>query len=83
MDIEDRLGQGAESALEVDERLEQLTPATDELVVPADNAKPDGVRLRSRADLDAMEWFPWNRIYGMVDHEPATERAKQGAARLR
>ena len=83
MDIEDRLGQGAESALEVYERLERLAPATDELVVPADDAKADSVRLRSRADLEAMEWFPWNQIYGMVDHEPATKRAKQGAPPLR
>ena len=82
MDIEERLCRDAESALEVYRRLERLAPTTDELVVPADNARPDSVRLRSRADLEMMEWFPWDQIYGMVDHEPATKKAKKAAAAL-
>ena len=83
LDIEDRLCQGAESALEVYRRLERLAPTTDELVVPAENARPDSVRLRSRADLEKMEWFPWDQIYGMVDYEPATKKARKAAAQRR
>ena len=82
MDIEERLCHGAESALEVYRRLERLTPTTDELVVQAENANPDSVRLRSRADLQMMPWLPWDEIYGMVDHVPATKKAKKAAAAL-
>ena len=82
MDIEERLCRDAESALEVYRRLERLTPTTDELVVQAENANPDSVRLRSRADLQMMPWLPWDEIYGMVDHVPATKKAKKAAAAL-
>ena len=65
------------------ESLERLTPATDELVVSADNAREGSVRLRSKEDLAAMPWFPWDQIYAMVDHELATAKAKKAAARPR
>ena len=51
-------------------------------MVPAEDARSGSVRLRSRADLEMMEWFPWDQIYGMVDHEPATKKAKKAAAAL-
>ena len=50
-------------------------------MVPAKHAEADSVRLRSRADLEAMPWFPWDQIYGMVGYEPASDRAKKMAAR--
>ena len=82
MDIEARLGRDAGTPMQVYDGLERLVPATDELVVPADKANWDSVRLRSRADLDAMQWFPWNQIYNMVGHEPATASAKRDGARV-
>ena len=51
-------------------------------MVPADNARPDSVRLRSRADLEMMEWFPWDQIYGMVDYEPATKKSQEGCCTI-
>ena len=69
--------------MEVYHRLERFAPATDELVVPAEDARPGSARLRSRADLEMMEWFPWDQIYGMVDYEPATKKARKAAARRR
>ena len=50
------------------------------MVVPPEDARPGSVRLRSRADLQMMAWLPWDEIYGMVDHVPATQKAKKAAA---
>ena len=83
MHVEENLCQGGESAMEVYRRLEKIVPTTDQLVVPADNAREGSVRLRSMEDLKAMPWFPWDQIYAMVDHEPATAKAKKAVARPR
>ena len=83
MDVEERLAKPTDSALDVYEKLQRLVPTTDELVVPAENANADSVRLRSRADLEKMPWFPWDQIYGRVGYEPASSKAKKAAARLR
>ena len=83
MHVEENLCQGGESAMEVYRRLEKIVPTTDQLVVPADNAREGSVRLRSKEDLAAMPWFPWDQIYAMVDHELATAKAKKAAARPR
>ena len=52
-------------------------------MVSADNAREGSVRLRSKEDLAEMPWFPWGQIYSMVDHEPATAKAKKAVARPR
>ena len=81
MDVEEHLCQGGESALEVFRRLEKIVPTTDEFVVPAMDAREGSVRLRSREVLAEMPWFLWDQIYGMVDHELATAKAKKATAR--
>ena len=80
MDVEANC-QGTESALEVFRRLEKIVPTKDELVVHAEHGREGSVCLRSREDLDAMPWLPWDQIYGMVGYEPASDRAKKLAAR--
>ena len=67
--------------MDVYHKLQRLAPTTDNLVVPPKHAEADSVRLRSRADLEAMPWFPGDQIYGMVGYEPANDRAKKMAAR--
>ena len=59
--------------MDVYHKLQRLAPTTDNLVVPAKHAEADNVRLRSRAVLEAMPWFPWDQIY--------SDRAKKMAAR--
>ena len=83
MDVEERIAGTTDSPMDVYRKLERLVPSVDDLVVPAENGLPDSVRLRSRADLDGMPWFPWDQIYGMVGYEPASATAKKMAARLR
>ena len=80
LDVEERLASSTDSPLDVYRKLQRLVPSTDDLVVPAEHAEADSVRLRSRADLDAMPWFPWDQIYGMAGYEPASDRAKKMAA---
>ena len=82
MDVEERIAGTTDSPMDVYRKLERLVPSVDNLVVPAENALPDSVRLRSRADLDGMPWFPWDQIYGMVGYEPASATAKKMAKRL-
>ena len=67
--------------MDVYHKLQRLVPTMDDLVVSAEDAETDSVRLRSKADLEAMPWFPWDHIYGMVGYEPASDRAKKMAAR--
>ena len=81
MGVEERLASSTDSPLVIYRKLQRLAPPTDYLVVPAEHAEADSVRLRSRADLEAMPWFPWDQIYGMVGYEPASDRAKKMAAR--
>ena len=81
MDVEARLASSNDSPLDVYRKLERLAPTTDNLVVPAEHAEAGSVRLRSKADLEAMPWFPWDHIYGMVGYEPSSDWAKQMAAR--
>ena len=69
--------------MDVYRKLQRLVPSTGDLVVPAEHAEADSVRLRSRADLEAMPWSPWDQIYGMVGSEPSTPWAKKMAARIR
>ena len=84
MDIEERIAGRTDSPMDLYHKLERLVPSVDELAVKAeDSKKPDSVRLRSKADLDKMPWFPWDQIYGMVGYEPATEKAKKSTARVR
>ena len=82
MGVEERLASSTDSPLDVYNKLERLVLSTDTLVVPAEHAEADSVRLRSRADLEAMPWFPWDQIYGMVGYESAHDRAKKTAARV-
>ena len=83
MDVEERIAGTTDTPMDVYRKLERLVPSVDDLVVPAENGVADSVRLRSKADLDAMPWFPWDQIYGMVGYEPASAMAKKMAARLR
>ena len=82
MDVEERLAPRTGSVLDVYHKLERLVPTKDDLVVAAAHAQADGVRLRSKADLEAMPCFPWDQIYGMVGYGPASAQAKNMAARL-
>ena len=52
-------------------------------MVPAEHAQDDSARLRSKKDLEAMPWFPWDQIYSMVGYEPSSDWAKKMAARIR
>ena len=81
LDAEEGLASSTDSPLDVYHKLQRLAPTTDDLVVPAEHAEADSARLRSRADLEAMPWFPGDQIYGMVGYEPASDRAKKMAAR--
>ena len=83
MDVDERLDDRTASAMDVYNQLQRLAPTTDNLVVPADGAAEDSVRLRSKEDLENMPWFPWGQIYGMVGYEPASDRAKKMASRPR
>ena len=55
----------------------------DDLVVKAEHGLDYSVRLRSKADLDNMPWFPWGQIYGMVDYAPKSTFAEKMAKRVR
>ena len=68
--------------MDVYNKLERLVPVTDELVVPAQFGPKGSVRLRSKADLDTLPWFPWDDIYSFVGHEPVSDKAKKSAKRL-
>ena len=81
MDVEANC-QGTESALEVFRRLEKIVPTKDNLVVRAEHGREGSVCLRSREDLDAMPWLPWDQIYGMVDHKLTTPKSRKAVARL-
>ena len=82
LDAEEGLASSIGSPLDVYHKLQSLIPPTDDLVVPAWHAEGDSVRLRSRQDLDAMPWFPWGQLYGMECYDPASDRAKDMAARV-
>ena len=82
LDAEEGLASSTDSPLDVYRRLQRLTPPPDDLVVPAWHAEGGCVRLRSRQDLDAMPWSPWDRLYGMECYDPASDRAKDMAARV-
>ena len=56
-------------------QLLRLVPSADDLLVPAEHADANNVRLRSRTDLEPMPWFPWEQIYGTVGYDPASDRA--------
>ena len=81
MGVEEALASSSDSPLDVYRKMERTVPTTDNLVVHAEHGQADSVNLRSRPDLDAMPWFPWGYIYGMVGYEPASDWAKKMAAR--
>ena len=82
MDVEERIAGTTDSPMDVYHKLERLVPTVDDLVVKAEHGLEDSVRLRSIADVDAMPWFPWDQIYGMVGYEPASARATQLAQQV-
>ena len=80
LDAEDGLASSTDSPLDVYHNLQSLTPSADDLVVPAWHAEGGCVRLRSRQDLDAMPWFPWDPLHGMESYDPVNGQAEEMAA---